>query len=70
MMPREDSNLSVSLQWGTLGDCLYVCIARLNASFGYSMGQVIYLFFEEATLGWFQFQIIFLKSVEHDMQSM
>ena len=25
------------------------------------MGQVTYLFFEEATLGWFQFQIIFLK---------
>ena len=43
---------------------------RLNALFGYLMGQVIYLFFEEATLGWFQFQIIFLKSVEYDTQSM
>ena len=30
------------------------------------MGQVIYLFFEEVTLRWFQFQIIFSMSVEYD----
>ena len=50
---KEGSNLSVSLQWCTLSNGFQICIARLNTSFGHSMGQIVYLFFEETTLRWF-----------------
>ena len=47
---KEGSNLSVSLWWCALSDGLLICITRLNTSFRYLMGQIVYLFFEETTL--------------------
>ena len=66
---KEGSNLSVSLWHGTISNGLWICIARPDTSFRYLMGQVVYLFFKETTLQWFQFQFILSKSVEYDTQS-
>ena len=46
---KEGLNLSVSLQWCALSDGLQICVTRLNTSFRYPMGQVVYLFLEETT---------------------
>ena len=65
---KEGSNLHVGLQEHTFSNSLYICIARPDTLFRYSMCQVVYLFLEKTTFQQFQLKIILPKLIKHNMQ--
>ena len=66
---KEGLNLHIGLQQHAFSNSFYVCFARPDTLFRYSMCQVVYLFLEKTALRQFQLKIILPKLIKHNTQS-